>query len=215
MDSAQAVIDAYNLPTPSPLFIQANPRGTGLDWFAVVNDSSKSMLTNYANNLSSGPGRTYFTTTGGNVVLFKNIVTTLMTDMSSLFENATSFNEDISSWDTSNVTTMSRMFRNDRAFNINIGDWDVGNVLDMSRMFEMVPADPWSMFNNGGSGDIGNWNTSKVTNMSNMFASAKSFTRNIRTWNVSQVTTRVNMFIDAQSFNFYINVYSPIFNPGV
>ena len=184
--------------------------------FAVVDNSSssRSMLTNYANNLSSGPGRNYFTK-NGSVVVFKNIVTTLMTNMSRLFENVTSFNEDISSWDTSNVTTMSSMFRNTRAFNRNIGGWNVSNVLDMSKMFEMAPADPWSMFNNGGSGDIGNWNTSKVTNMDSMFASAKSFNRDIRTWNVSQVTTRVNMFMNAQSFNVYINVYSPTFNPGV
>ena len=200
---------AEAIPSTEPLFLEANPRGTGLEWFAVVNNSSKSMLTDYANNLSSGPGFSYFTN-NGSVVLFKNIVTTLMTDMSSLFENVNSFNGDISSWDTSNVTTMSRMFRNDRAFNINIGDWDVGNVLDMSRMFETDPADPWSMFNNGGSGDIGNWNTSEVTDMSNMFASAKSFNQNIIGWNISKVTTRVNMFAGAQSFNL---AYSPRFNP--
>ena len=38
------------------------------------------------------------------------MVTTLVTDMSNKFNGATSFNQDISSWDTSNVTDMSRMF---------------------------------------------------------------------------------------------------------
>jgi surface protein len=197
------------IPSSEPLFLQANPRGTGLEWFAVINNSSKSMLMNYASNLSSGLGRDYFTK-DGYTVDFKNIVTTLMTDMSSLFENVASFNQDISSWDTSSVTTMSRMFRNTRAFNVNIGGWNVSNVLDMSRMFETDPADPWSMFNNGGSGDIGNWNTSKVTNMSRMFTSAKSFNQNVSGWIVSQVTDWSSIFANAQTFAAFIQTKAPL-----
>ena len=46
-----------------------------------------------------------------------NLATTLVTNMSALFSNNTSFNTDIGFWDTSNVTTMSRMFYNARSFN--------------------------------------------------------------------------------------------------
>jgi len=209
--TAQAVIDAYNLPTPSPLWIQEDPRGTGTpQWFAVVNNSSSAQITAYATSTGSAVSA-YFTKSGESApVPFNNIVTTYMTDMSSLFENVESFNEeDIISWDTSSVTTMSRMFRNTRAFNRNIGGWNVSNVLDMSRMFETDPDDPWSMFNNGGSGDIGNWNTSNVTNMNRMFTSAKSFNQDISGWNVSQVTDWGSIFSNAQSFGAYLHTKTP------
>ena len=45
------------------------------------------------------------------------VVTSLVTDMSDLFKDATSFNQNISSWDTSSVTTMEDMFRGASAFN--------------------------------------------------------------------------------------------------
>ena len=40
-----------------------------------------------------------------------NLATTKVTDMSGLFRDATSFNEDIGHWDTSNVGQFNGMFR--------------------------------------------------------------------------------------------------------
>ena len=45
-----------------------------------------------------------------------------------------SFNQDLSAWDVSNVTNMSFMFSRN-PFNQDLSAWDVSNVTDMSFMF--------------------------------------------------------------------------------
>ena len=80
------------------------------------------------------------------------VVTTNLTNMIVLFANEVTdeqpnaFNQDISSWDVSNVTNMISLFRN-TPFNQDISSWDVSNVTYMNGMFGETP------FNQ----DIGSW----------------------------------------------------------
>jgi surface protein len=114
-----------------------------------------------------------------------------VTNMSSMFDFAEAFNQDIGNWNVSNVTDMSSMFSMTMAFNQDIGSWNVSNVTDMSHMFCT------SDFNQ----DIGSWNVGKVTNMYQMFTAAFSFNQDIGGWNVSEVTNMSGMFSSAFSFN--------------
>ena len=81
-----------------------------------------------------------------------------MRDMANTFYNATTFNQNISSWDISNSTSIDQMFGNAGAFN------------------------------NGESPDIGKWDTSSVTSMNFTFYNATNFNQDISTWNVGLVT---------------------------
>ena len=61
--------------------------------------------------------------------------TSQVTDMSYIFDDMESFNEDISRWNVANVIDMSYMFRGAYSFNKSLNTWNVANVIDMSNMF--------------------------------------------------------------------------------
>jgi hypothetical protein len=60
--------------------------------------------------------------------------------MSRLFFGASSFNDDISAWDTSGVKRMDSMFYGAHSFNQDIGDWAVDSVTSMENMFRSASA---------------------------------------------------------------------------
>ena len=189
---------AGDVPTSSALFIEANLRGTGNEWFAVVKQGMKNAITNYAKGLSGSS--TPFTPPGqSQPVPFNNIVTTLMTDMSSMFANATTFNYNISSWDTSSVMNMSEMFLVAEAFNQDISKWDTSRVENMSIMFYGATA-----FNQ----PLNLWNTSNVTDMSIMFYNTTVFNQPLNTWDTAKVTDMTFMFYFATAFNQPLNLWN-------
>ena len=121
-----------------------------------------------------------------------------VTDMSSMFESATAFNGDISTWNTSSVTNMISMFDSASKFNRDISAWDTSSVTDMTRMFTSATA-----FN----GDISTWNTSSVTDMTRMFTSASAFDGDISDWDTSSVRSMTRMFTFATEFNGNISAW--------
>lgn len=130
--------------------------------------------------------------------------TATVTNMTFMFYDATSFNQDIGAWNTSAVTNMSTMFSEALAFNQDIGSWNTAAVTDMSDMFGYAAA-----FNQ----DIGSWNTGAVTDMSFMFRQASAFNHDISSWNTAAVTDMRSMFRLTVAFNQNIGAWT--LNPTV
>jgi surface protein len=140
-----------------------------------------------------------------------------VTDMSELFKDLSTFNEDISGWEVGKVTNMKSMFQRASAFNGNISSWDTTAVTDVSNMFEDASLfnqdlSAWStsavttmyaMFyeSSAFNGNISSWDTTAVTDMGFMFASSSSFNQDLSAWNTSAVTTMYAMFYEASAFN--------------
>ncbi|MDY0347524.1 MAG: BspA family leucine-rich repeat surface protein [Tenuifilaceae bacterium] len=120
-----------------------------------------------------------------NLTQVPNTIPTTVTDISAMFLSCSSFNQDISSWDVSNVTNMRGVFSNAIVFNQDISSWDVGNVTSMAQMFFGC-----SSFNQ----DISSWNVSKVEAMNTMFNGATAFNQDIGSWSVGSVTDMTDMF---------------------
>ena len=70
-----------------------------------------------------------------------------------MFRNATSFNKNINSWDTSKAIYMDAMFNGATSFNQPLNSWDVSKVQRMGRMFNGATS-----FNQ----NINSWNTSSL-----------------------------------------------------
>jgi uncharacterized repeat protein (TIGR02543 family) len=85
---------------------------TSVTTFGVIEPTSLSGAFNGASNLSSVP----------------TTLPSTVTDTSSMFKGANSFNQDISDWDVSSVTDMSSMFHQASAFNQDIGGWDIAGL---------------------------------------------------------------------------------------
>ncbi|MGI6423368.1 MAG: BspA family leucine-rich repeat surface protein [Candidatus Dojkabacteria bacterium] len=145
---------------------------------------------------SAFEGATNFT---GNSSM-NNWVTSNVTNMNSMFKDATNFNSPIGGWNTSQVKNMASMFRDARSFNQYIGGWNTGAVTNMSYMFNGA-----TNFNNGEapgeSHNTMNWDTKNVGDMTYMFQGASAFNQKIGDWNTGNVGYMSGMFFNAAAFN--------------
>ena len=83
------------------------------------------------------------------------------------FGDKSTFNGDISRWNTARVTNMNSMFSYASAFNQDIGSWNTAQVTDMNSMFQSASA-----FNH----DISSWTgTAATTEQYYMFSDATAF----------------------------------------
>ena len=123
--------------------------------------------------------------------------TQLVTDMSGLFQNNTTFNENISNWNVSAVTSMESMFENDASFNQPLDNWDIStNMINTINMFR----------NSGFNQPINSWNVSSVLNMSSMFENTP-FNQPLDNWRANNLQQLRSTFKDSL-FNQPINSWN-------
>ena len=116
-----------------------------------------------------------------------NWITTRVTDMSYMFNNARLFNQDVRLWDTSSATNLEGCFR--YALSFNSGDdygnntkpflWNTNLVTSLKETFAYCPSFNQHVSTNVG---FGLWSTSSVTDMRSTFNGCLNF-------NNCQVTT--------------------------
>jgi hypothetical protein len=123
----------------------------------------------------------------------------LVTNMNSMFRDASNFNGVINNWDVSSVENMSFMFFNTTTFNKALNNWNTSNVTNINNMF--FNAD---VFNQS----LNSWDVSNVTRMENLFAYAIAYNQPLNSWNVSNVEDMSSMFFEATSFNQALNSWN-------
>lgn len=117
-----------------------------------------------------------------------------VTTMVSMFNAATAFNQDLSSWDTSALTgaVLANMFNGATAFNGDVSTWDVSGVTALNGTFLGATA-----FNQ----DVSSWDVSAVTTLRGTFRSTTAFNQDIGGWDTAAVVDMRETFMAAAGFN--------------
>ena len=148
--------------------------------------------------------------------------------MNSMFYSrftTTSFDQDLSGWDMSNVTDIAAIFRGCQQLstaNITaLNSWNITNKLTkMSETFAEIQTgftgfNPvgWDVSNvtafsktfydarDMNASNLASWDTSSATYMGEMFRLCSSFNVNIGSWNTANVTNMSFMFANATAFD--------------
>jgi len=109
-----------------------------------------------------------------NLVLVPANIPATVTNTSYMFAGASSFNSDISTWNTRSITNMESMFDEATTFNNNIEAWDVSSVTNMTAMFNAATA-----FNQ----NLSNWCVTNISVEPANFSTGSALTiGNIPVW---------------------------------
>ena len=173
------VTHTYAKPGTYEVYILGKIDGFG---FGGSGDGSKLISIEDWGPLKLGNDGAYFSGASNLEYVPNHLNLTGTTDLSSMFESASSFGTDteldISGWDTSMVTDMSYMFAYTTNFDSDISKWDVSKVTSMESMFDGA-----SIFDS----EISGWEVSNVTNMDFLFNDAPYFNHDLSKWKVCNV----------------------------
>lgn len=133
-----------------------------------------------------------------------NFWTNNVTDMYAMFATCSSFNQPVSTFNTSKVTNFGYMFSSCFKFNHPVSNFDTSTATDMRNMFAFCYD-----FNQS----LSNFKTHNVTDMQSMFLTCLKFNQPLYNFNTSKVTNMTTMFWDSPLFkqdvsNFNIEAIS-------
>lgn len=153
-------------------------------------------------------------------------------NLSEMFGNCTSFNQNLCNWNVEDVTNFFAMFRGATSYNNSsnsLNCWDVSDAVNMGHLFMQcnynLSLNSWcsqvvgvtdmsymfysnTVFNQ----NIGCWDVSTVNAFNSMFAFASNFNQDLSSWDVSNATDFSAMFNGASSYTnngVSLNTWSP------
>jgi surface protein len=129
--------------------------------------------------------------------------------MNGMFYLSSSFNGNISGWNTANVTVMSSVFYGATAFNQDISSWDTSSVIFTNNMFNGATA-----FNCGQASGVAHdlmqrtattgWQVGNVSAFDYMFQDAAAFNGDISNWCVSTIASDPGDFATGANVNWTV-----------
>ena len=115
--------------------------------------------------------------------------------MGNMFSGCSSFNQDLSSWNVSNVTYIVDMFYGCSSFNQDLSSWNVSNVTNMENMFSGCSA-----FNQ----NLGSWNLKNCQwlGLKNCGMSVENYSKSLEGW---AAQTDINEKLVLRADGLYFN----------